>query len=123
MIDARFALALAGLLVLAGLAAWPLVARWPGGEAGLVAGLVFSFASLVLGMTGIRWGLARSPRHMVTALLGSMAARVVAMIAFALVIAFATRAHLAVALLTVVAAHLVVGGVEIAYLKRTGAFE
>jgi hypothetical protein len=123
MIDARFALTLAGLLALAGLAAWPLVGRWPGGEAGLAAGLVFSFASLVIGLAGIRWGLARSPRHMVTALLGSMAARVVALIVFTLVLAFGTRAHLAVALLTVVAAHIVVGGAEIAYLKRTGAFE
>jgi hypothetical protein len=123
VIDARFALALAALLALGGLAAWPLVGPLRGGATGLVAGLAFSFTSLVLGLGSLRWGLARSPRHVVMALLGSMAARVVALITFALVLALATRAHLAVALLTVVAAHIIVGWAEVVYLKRTGAFE
>lgn len=123
MIDARFTLALAAFLALAGLTAWPFVARLPGGGTGLVAGLGFSFVSLALGMGGIRWGLARGPHHMVRAFLAAMAARVVALMAFALILVFATHAHLAVGLLTVVAAHLVVGAVEIGYLHRTGAFE
>jgi hypothetical protein len=78
--------------------------------------------SLVLGLAVIRRGLAKGPRGLVTALLGAMAARVVALLAFALVLAFATGAHLATGLLTVVAAHIVVGAAEIGYLKRTDAF-
>ena len=123
VIDRRFAVGLAALLALGAVGAWPLVGRFDGGGAGLAAGLGFSFVSLVLGLSALRWALERSPRHVVNTLLGAMAARVVGLIAFALVIAFATRAHLAVALLTVVAAHIVVGGAEIAYLKRIGAFE
>ena len=123
MIDRRFALGLAAFLGVACAAAWPLVGRFPGGHAGIAAGAGFSFVSLVLGLWALRWALERSPRHVVNTLLGAMAARVVGLIAFALVIAFATRAHLAVALLTVVAAHIVVGGAEIVYLKRIGAFE
>lgn len=123
MIDTRFALLLALSLGAAGAAAWPLVDRLPGGTAGLLAGLGFSWASLVLGLAGLRWGLGRGPRGLVTALLGAMAVRVMALLAFALVLAFATSAHLAVGLLTVVAAHIVVGVAEIVYLKRTDAFE
>jgi hypothetical protein len=123
MTDRRFALALAVTLAVIGVAGWPLAGRLPGGRTGLLAGLGFSFGSLVLGLAALRRGMARGPRHLVNALLGSMAARVVALIAFALVLATATRAHLAIALLTVVAIHLVGGAIEIAYLKRTGAFE
>jgi hypothetical protein len=122
MIDARFALGLAAVLAVAGLAAWPLVGRFPGGHAGLTLGLGFSYASLVLGLAGIRWGLARGPRRLVMALLGAMTLRVLALLAFALVLAFATSAHLVVGLLTVVAAHIVVSIAEIVYLKRTDAF-
>lgn len=122
MIDARFAGGLAVILAAAGLAAWPLVGSLAGGRAGLLAGLGFSYVSLVVGLAVIRRGLNRGPRGLVTALLGAMAARVVALLAFALILAFATRAHVAVGLLTVVAAHLVVGAAEIVYLKRMDAF-
>jgi hypothetical protein len=122
VIDGRFAAALALVLAAGGLAAWSWTGRLPGGHAGLLAGIGFSYGSLVLGMAGIRWGLTRSPRHLVTVLLAAMAARVIALLAFALIVAFATGAHLAVALLTVVAAHVVIGPAEIVYLKRTDAF-
>ncbi len=122
MIDPRFAGGLAVVLTAAAAAAWPLVGRLPGGHAGLAAGLGFSYVSLVLGLEALRRGIGRGPRATVTALLAAMAARTVALVAFALVVAFATRAHLALALLTVVATHLVVGVAEIVYLKRTDAF-
>jgi hypothetical protein len=122
VIDARFAAGLALVLGAAGALAWPWVGRFPGGHAGLLAGLGFSYASLVLGLAAIRWGLARNPRRLVTALLGAMTVRVLALLAFALVLGLATRAHLAVGLLTVVATHVVIGMAEIVYLKRTDAF-
>jgi len=122
VIDARFAAGLALILGAAGALAWPWVGRFSGGHAGLLAGLGFSYASLVLGLAAIRWGLARNPRRLVTALLGAMTVRVVAILGFALVVGLATRAHLAVGLLTVVATHVVIGMAEIVYLKRTDAF-
>jgi len=122
VIDARFAAGLALVLGAAGALTWPWVGRFPGGHAGLLAGLGFSYASLVLGLAAIRWGLARNPRRLVTALLGAMTVRVLALLAFALALGLATRAHLAVGLLTVVATHVVIGMAEIVYLKRTDAF-
>lgn len=45
--------------------------------------------------------------------------RILAFVAFALIAAGATDVHVAVALLTAVAAHFVFGAFEIVYLKRT----
>lgn len=121
--NAWFAAGLALILAISGLAAWPLTGRIDGGHAGLLAGLGFAYASLVLGFLAIRGGLrSESPAALVRAILGGMAARVVALMTFALIVAFATRAHLGVALATIVVAHLVVGPAEIVYLKRMGAF-
>lgn len=121
MIDGRF---LAGLLALAavgGLAAWPLVDHLDGGPAGLLAGIGFSVLSLALGHHWIRWNARRPPGHFVGGVMGAFAVRVVALVAFALGLAFGTDVDLAVALLTIVASHLTLGALELVYLKRTDA--
>lgn len=121
MIDWRFLGGLTALLAVAALPAWLLVESVDGGPAGLVAGLAFSLASTGLGFHWIRRSAGRGDRHFTTALLGGFLARVVALLAFAFALAFATTANLAVALLTVVATHLVLGLGEIVYLHRTDA--
>lgn len=121
MIDWRFLGGLVALLALAGWAAWPLVDGLAGGPAGLLAGLAFSLASLALGFHGLRWGAARGQRHFMGAILGGFLGRVLALGVFALLLATVADAHLTVALLTVVAAHLVFGMAEIVYLQRTDA--
>ena len=121
MIDRRY---LAGLVALMAVAAWPAwhwVDRFPGGRAGLVAGLVYSAVSLGLGHHWIVRSVSGPVRRFAIALLGGFLARVMGLLAFALAIAYATDANLAVALLTVVGAHLVFGMAEIAYLQRVDA--
>jgi hypothetical protein len=121
VIDGRF---LAGLLALAGVggwAAWPLVDHLAGGPAGLLAGIAFSVSSLGLGHHWIRWSVRRAPGRFAGAVMGAFAARVVALIAFALGLAFGTGVDVTVALLTVVASHLTLGALELVYLKRTDA--
>ncbi len=121
MIDWRF---LAGLSAVLALVAWlgrDLVDSLPGGPTGLLAGLAFSLVSLAAGYHWVRWSAGRGDRHFMTALLGGFLARIVGLLAFAVALAFATSVNLAVALLTVVAAHLVLGMGEIVYLNRTSA--
>lgn len=121
MIDGRFLGLLAALAVAGGIAGWTLVDDLDGGPQGLVAGLVFSVLSFAIGHHCIRWGARRSPGRFVGTVLGVFAGRVVALLGFALVVAFALEAHAAVALLTVVAAHFSLGAAELVYLKRTDA--
>ena len=121
MIDGRFLAGLLALAALGGLAAWPLVDHVDGGPAGLLAGILFSVLSLGLGHHWIRWSARRAPGDFVGAVMGAFLARVVALIAFALGLAFGTGVDLTVALLTVVASHLTLGSLEIVYLKRTDA--
>ena len=121
MIDGRFLGLLLGLTVLGAVAGWPLAGHLRGGPEGLAAGLGFAVLSFALGHHWIRWSAGRAPGRFVGAVLGLFAARVVALLGFALLLAFATGAHLTVALLTAVAAHFVLGAVELVYLKRTDA--
>ncbi len=121
MIDGRFLAGLLALAALGGLAAWPLIDHLDGGPAGLLAGTLFSVVSLGLGHHWIRWSARRAPGHFVGAVLGAFAARVVALVVFALGLAFGTGVNVAVALLTVVASHLTLGALELVYLKRTDA--
>lgn len=118
-IDVRFLALLVGTTAVLAAPAWLLVDRWAGGREGLGAGVAFSLASLALGFHWIRWSVAEGGKAFVTAVLGGMTVRVLATLAFALGVAFGTGAHLAVALLTVVALHIVFGVVEIAYLHGT----
>lgn len=120
-IDWRFLALLAGGTAILAAPAWLAVDRLDGGRAGLLAGLGFSIASLASGFHWIRWSVARGGKEFVVAVLGSMTARVVGTILFALVVAFGTAANVAVALLTVVAMHIVFGVIEIAYLHGTEA--
>jgi len=99
--------------------AWVWVDRFEGGQGGLVAGLAFTFLSVGAGYHALRWGARRGDRGFVTAALGSTVARLLAFVVFALIAAGATDVHVAVALLTAVAAHFVFGAFEIVYLKRT----
>ncbi|MGH7550983.1 MAG: hypothetical protein ACREMD_03080 [Gemmatimonadota bacterium] len=121
MIDGRFLGLLAALAVAGGVAGWSLVDHLEGGPQGLVAGLVFSVLSFAVGHHCIRWSAQRSPGRFVGTVLGVFAGRVVALLGFALVVAFGIEAHVAVALLTVVAAHFSLGAAELVYLKRTDA--
>lgn len=121
MIDGRFLAGLLALAALGGLAAWPLVDHLEGGPAGLAAGTAFSVLSLGVGHHWIRRSAQRAPGRFVGAVMGMFAARVVALVAFALVLAFGTGVDLAVALLTVVASHVTLGMIELVYLKRTDA--
>lgn len=120
MIDWRFVGGLAVLVVMVAAGAWNWLDRFNGGHAGLLAGLGFSFVSLVVGFHWIRWSVTRGHTKFVIAVLGGLAARVVGLLAFALILAFTTNVSVAVALLTIVAAHFVFGAVEIIYLNRTG---
>lgn len=123
MIDGRFLAGLLALVVLGGWVARPLVDHLDGGPAGLLAGLAFSALSLGLGHHWIRWSARRAPARFVGAVMGVFAVRVVALVGFALGLAFGTGVDLAVALLTVVGSHLTLGALELVYLKRTDALE
>lgn len=120
-IDGRFLALLVALAAIPAIPAWLWVDRFDGGRAGLAAGLGFSLASLAVGHHWIRWSVAGESKRFVAAVTGSAAARLMATLAFALAVAFGTTANLAVALTTVVATHIVLGTVEIAYLQRTEA--
>lgn len=121
MIDGRFVAGLLAVAALGGLAARPLVDHVNGGPGGLLAGIVFSVVSLGLGHHWIRRSARRAPGRFVGAVLGAFAARVVALIVFALALAWGTGLDLTVALLTVVASHLTLGALELVYLNRTDA--
>ena len=123
MIDARYLLALTALATVVAGVAWPLVDRWPGGREGLAAGLAFSLVSLGAGYHALRWAARGGGSKLFAAVVGSALARFAGLFALALGLAWATDAHVAVALLTVVALHLVLGTFEILYLKRTDALE
>ena len=123
MIDARYLGALAALATLAALAAWPWVDRWPGGREGLLAGIAFSLVSLGAGYHALRWGARSGGSKLFAAVVGSTLVRVAALLAVALALAWGSDAHVAVALLTIVVLHLVLGTFEILYLKRTDALE
>ncbi len=120
MIDWRFVGGIAVLVAAVAAGAWQWVDRFDGGQAGLLAGLGFSFVSLVAGFHWIRWSVTRGHTKFMIAVLGGFAARVIGLLAYALILAFATNVSVAVALLTIVAAHFVFGAVEIVYLNRTG---
>lgn len=120
-VDGRFLVLLVGITAVFAAPAWGLVDRFDGGRAGLGLGLAFSLASLAIGFHWIRWSAAGEAKRFVAAVMGSLTARVVATLVFALVVAFGTTANLAVALLTVVAMHIVFGMIEIAYFHRTEA--
>jgi hypothetical protein len=121
VIDARYLIALTALAALTAAVAWPLVDRWPGGREGLAAGLAFSVVSLGAGYHALRWGARGGGNRLFAAVAASTLVRFAALFALAIGLARATDAHLAVALLTVVALHLVLGTFEIVYLKRTDA--
>ena len=123
MIDARYLVALTALAAALAAIAWPLVDRWPGGREGLAAGLAFSLVSLGAGYHALRWAARAGGSKLFAAVVGSALARFAGLFALALALARATDAHVAVALLTVVALHLVLGTFEILYLKRTDALE
>lgn len=121
MIDWRFLATLAASMAVATLAGWTWVERFAGGRAGLLAGFSFTFVSIGAGYHALRWGARGDARRLLTAVVGSFVARIFALLVFAMVVASTTEAHVAVALLTAVAAHFVFGAYEIVYLKRTGA--
>jgi hypothetical protein len=123
VIDGRYLIALTALATVAAGIAWPLVARWPGGRVGLAAGLAFSLVSLGAGYHALRWAARGGGSKFFAAVVGSALARFAGLFALALGLSWATDAHVAVALLTVVALHLVLGTFEILYLKRTDALE
>jgi hypothetical protein len=123
VIDARYLIALTALAALAAGVAWPLVDLWPGGREGLAAGLAFSLVSLGAGYHALRWGANGGGSKLFATVVGSMLARFAALFALAFGLAWGTDAHVAVALLTVVALHLALGTFEIVYLKRTDALE
>lgn len=121
MIDGRFLGTLAVSMAVAAVAGWTWVDRFAGGRAGLLAGLGFTFVSIGAGYHALRWGARADARRFLGAVIGSFTARIFGLLAFAIVVASTTDAHVAVALLTAVAAHFVFGAYEIVYLKRTGA--
>lgn len=121
LVEWRFLALLAGGSALLAIPAWFLVGDVDGGRSGLVAGMAFSLASVALGFHWIRWSAARDGRTFLVAVMGSMLARVIGLLVFALALAFATAVSLVVALLTVVAMHVVFGFVEIGYFHRTEA--
>lgn len=120
-VDVRFLGLAAGVTAAGGALAWPLVDGLDGGRSGLLAGLAFSLASVVLGYHWLRWSARREGRTFLIAALGGFTARVAAVLLFALAIAFGTAANLVVALLTVAVLHVLLGFVEIAYFHRTEA--
>jgi hypothetical protein len=121
VIDARYLLVLTALATALAAIAWPLVDRWPGGREGLAAGLGFSLLSLGAGYHALRWAARAGGSKLFAAVVGSALARFAGILALALALTAATDAHVAVALLTAVALHLVLGAFEILYLKRTDA--
>ena len=121
LIDGRFLGLLTALAALVGAAGWSLVGHLEGGPQGLVYGLGFSVLSFAVGHHCIRWAAYRAPRRFAGAVLGVFAARVTGLLGFALFVAFGTAAHVAVALLTVVAAYFALGAAELVYLQRTDA--
>jgi hypothetical protein len=123
VIDARYLVALAALGTLVAAAAWPWVDRWPGGREGLLAGIAFSLVSLGVGYHALRWGARSGGSKLFAAVVGSALVRIAALLAVALALAWGSDAHVAVALLTIVVLHLVLGTFEILYLKRTDALE
>lgn len=123
MIDLRYLAALTALAGLAALAAWPWVEGWPGGREGLVAGIAFSLVSLGAGYHALRWGACGGGSRLFAAVVGSTLARFAALFVLGLALAWGSDAHVAVALLTIVVLHLVLGTFEILYLKRTDALE
>jgi len=123
VIDVRYLAALVALATLAAVAAWPWVDRWPGGREGLLAGIAFSLVSLGAGYHALRWGARSGGSKLFAAVVGSALVRVAALLAVALALAWGSDANVAVALLTIVVLHLVLGTFEILYLKRTDALE
>lgn len=121
MIDFRYLAALVSISAPAAAVAWLWVDRWPGGREGLVAGLTFSLLSFGAGFHALRWGARRGGSRFFAAVLGSTLVRLLALGALGLALARATDADVAVALVTVVALHFVLGTFEIVYLKRTDA--
>ena len=121
MIDVRYLAALTAIAALAAAAAWPWIDRWPGGREGLLAGIAFSLASSGAGFHALRWGARRGGSRFFAAVLGSTLGRLVALLALGFVLARFSRPDVAVALVTVVALHFVLGTFEIVYLKRTNA--
>lgn len=121
MIDVRYLGALLALAVLVAGAAWPWIDRWPGGRAGLVAGLVFSLVSLGAGYHALRWGARGGDTKLFGALVGATLARLLGLAILGIALARGSAANLEVALLTVVGMHFVLGTFEILYLKRTDA--
>lgn len=119
MIDWRFLATLAAGSAIAASAGWAWVDRFEGGREGLLAGIGFTLVSIGAGFHALRWGARGDPQRFLGAALGSMLVRLLALVAFAVLVAWATEAHVAVALLTAVAAHFVFGAYEIVYLKRT----
>lgn len=120
-IDWRFLALLVGGTAILAAPAWLVVDRWDGGRTGLLAGASFSLASLALGFHWIRWSVANGGKAFVVAVMGGTTARILATLVFALAVALGTSANPAVALLTVVAMHIVFGLIEIAYFHGTGS--
>jgi len=119
MIDLRYLALLIALAGASAAAAWPWVDRWPGGREGLVAGLGFSLMSLGIGFHVVRRSARRGGSRFFAAVVGSTLARVLGLLALALILARIPDVHLGVALLTVVALHFALGALEIVYLQRT----
>lgn len=117
----RFAALVVAAAALTALLVGPRLDRYDGGAAGLYAGLGFAVVSAVAGFHGLRWSARRSQHHFAAAVLGGMLIRLVAVGVFAVALSRVPAVHLAVALLTIVTAQLVFAGLEIVYLKRTGA--
>lgn len=122
-VDWNFLAILVGGTALLAIPGWHLVADVDGGRAGLVSGLAFSLVSVAAGFHWIRWSAARDGRTFLVAVMGSTLARVIAILVFALALAFGTTVSLVVALLTVVAMHIAFGFVEIVYFHRMETIE
>lgn len=121
MIDVRYLGLLLALAAAVAAAAWPWVDRWPGGREGLVTGLAFSIVSLGIGFHVLRRSARRGGSRFFAAVVGSTVARVVGLLALALILAGEPGIHVGVALLTVVGLHFALGTLEIVYLHRTDA--
>lgn len=121
MIDVRYLALLLALAAAVAAAAWPWVDRWPGGREGLVTGLAFSIVSLGIGFHVLRRSVRRGGSRFFAAVVGSTVARVVGLLALALILAGEPGIHVGVALLTVVGLHFALGTLEIVYLHRTDA--
>lgn len=117
----RFAALVVATAALAAFVVGPRLDRYDGGATGLYAGLGFSVVSALAGFHWLRWSVGRSQHHFAAAVLGGMLVRLVAVGVFAVALSRLPAVHLAVALLTIVTAQLIFAGLEIVYLKRTGA--